>query len=118
MPAQIAEVGARLSLVLAFVLVLGACAEDSNHSTKTAGDGDASRGKQIYLAYCTACHNSDPAKNGPIGPAIKGSSRALLEVRVLRAGYPPGYTPKRATSLMPAQPDLAPKIPDLAAFLR
>ncbi len=97
-------------LMLPFVLLLCACAQE--------GNDPATRGKQVYLAECTACHNSDPAKAGPVGPAIKGSSRELLEARILRASYPPGYTPKRSTSLMPPQPKVAQKIPDLAVFLR
>jgi mono/diheme cytochrome c family protein len=96
--------------MLPFVLLIGACAQD--------GNDPAAHGKQIYLAECNACHNSDPAKDGPVGPAIKGSSRELLEARILRASYPPGYTPKRPTSLMPPQPKVAAKIPDLAAYLR
>lgn len=104
------EMRLRLSLILPVILLLAACAQE--------GNDPATRGKQVYLAECIACHNSDPAKDGPIGPAVKGSSRELLEARVLRASYPPGYTPKRPTSLMPPQPKLAPKIPELAAFLR
>ena len=96
--------------MLPFVLLMGACAQDANNA--------AARGKQIYLVECTACHNSNPAKDGPVGPAIKGSSRELLEARILRASYPRGYTPKRPTSIMPPQPKVAAKIPDLAAFLR
>ena len=95
--------------MLPFVLLVGACAQGGNDA--------AARGKQVYLAECTACHNSDPAKNGPVGPAVKGSSQELLEARILRASYPPGYSPKRPTSLMPSQPKVASKIPDLAAFL-
>ena len=101
---------AKTSLILPFVLLLGACAQD--------GNDPVARGKQVYLTECIACHNSDPAKDGPVGPAVKGSSLALLEAKILRAGYPPGYTPKRNTSLMPPQPKVAPKIFDLAAFLR
>ena len=97
-------------LMFSFVLLLGACAQEGNNP--------ATRGKQVYLAECTACHNTDPAKAGPVGPAVKGSSRELLEARILRASYPPGYTPKRSSSLMPPQPKVAQKIPDLAAFLR
>ena len=101
---------ARISLLLPFVLLLVACAQD--------GNDPAARGKQAYLAECIACHNPDPSKDGPVGPAIKGSPRELLEARILRASYPPGYTPKRNTSLMPPLPKVASKIPDLAAFLR
>ncbi|MFQ5904290.1 MAG: c-type cytochrome [Candidatus Binatia bacterium] len=107
----------RLYLFFSLVLIVGACTKDSTPSTKTAQGGDVNRGRGVYLANCAACHNSDPSKAGPIGPEIKGSSRALLEARVLRASYPPGYTPKRKSSLMPAQPYLKSAIPHLAAFL-
>jgi mono/diheme cytochrome c family protein len=80
--------------------------------------GTAERGRRVYLARCTACHSPDPGRNGPVGPAIKGSSMALVRARVLQAAYPPGYVPKRPTRIMPPQPDLAPWIADLAAFLR
>jgi mono/diheme cytochrome c family protein len=75
------------------------------------------RGRRAYVANCTACHNPDPTKEGTIGPAVAGSSLALVEARVLRAEYPPGYTPKRPSALMPAQPYLKKDVPDLAAYL-
>jgi mono/diheme cytochrome c family protein len=104
------------------VLALGVLAACDKRSTDTAvakaGAGDPKRGRAIYLTNCAACHNNDPSKDGAIGPAIKGSSKELVEARVLRAGYPPGYTPKRRTTMMPAQPDLQPAIPDIVAFLR
>jgi mono/diheme cytochrome c family protein len=74
-------------------------------------------GRRAYVANCIACHNTDPTKDGTIGPAIAGSSSALVEARVMRAEYPPGYTPKRSSSLMPAQPFLKKDVPDLAAYL-
>ena len=96
-------------LLLAASVGLGAC----------AGDGSpAGRGRQVYLAQCTACHNSDPSKNGPLGPAVKGSSRELLEARVLRAAYPPGYKPKRGTAIMQPMPQLVSALDDLAAYLK
>ena len=49
---------------------------------------------------------------------MKGSSRELLEARVVQGNYPPGYTPKRPSKVMPPRPDLAPSIPDLAAYLQ
>ena len=55
--------------------------------------------------------------DGTLGPAVAQSSRALVEARVLRAEYPPGYTPKRDTATMPALPFLAPEVPYLAAYL-
>jgi mono/diheme cytochrome c family protein len=83
-----------------------------------AGDPVAERGRQVYLAQCTPCHSPDPAQPGPVGPEVKGASRELLEARLLSAGYPPGYKPKRPTSVMPAQPSVAPEIPALAAYLK
>ncbi len=103
---------------LLVVFALTGCEKKSDAPAKTAGDGDPNRGRAIYLSNCAACHSNDPSKDGPLGPAIKGASRELIEARVLHASYPPGYTPKRKTAMMPAQPDLKPAIPDLAAFLR
>lgn len=85
--------------------------------TRTTG-ASAEKGKEVWLAQCIACHNPDPGKDGPLGPAVKGSSRELLEARVVQGNYPPGYTPKRPSRVMPPRPDLAPSISDLAAYLQ
>ena len=77
----------------------------------------AARGRTVYLAQCTSCHATDPAQPGPVGPPVKGASRALLEARILRAAYPPGYPPKRSSALMQPMPQLAGSIADLAAYL-
>jgi mono/diheme cytochrome c family protein len=91
-------------------LSLGGC-------SKSAPLTAAARGRQVYLSSCITCHNPDPTKPGSQGPEIAGSSRELIEARVLRAAYPPGYTPKRHTKAMIALPHLAAKIDDLTAFL-
>lgn len=101
---------------VALALTLAACAEDS--TSPTTGSGDPSRGRQVYLAQCIACHNLDPSKPGPLAPPVKGSSRELLEARVVRGTYPPGYKPKRESAVMQPMPNLASAIPDLAAFLK
>lgn len=102
----------RSALLLGAIgLALGACGEPG-------GNPVAERGRQIYLAQCTACHASDPGQPGPVGPPVKGSSRELLEAKVLRGTYPPGYKPKRATTTMPPQPAAAPEMAALAEFLR
>jgi mono/diheme cytochrome c family protein len=101
------------SAILAVALALALLAGCSDGG----GDALAARGRQIYLAQCLQCHNADPAQPGPVGPPIKGSSRALLEAKVLRGDYPPAYTPKRPTKVMPPQPALAPDVPALAAYL-
>jgi len=82
-----------------------------------AGTAAAARGRTVYLAQCTTCHATDPARPGPVGPPVKGASWALLEARILHAGYPTGYTPKRRSAVMPAMPQLAASISDLAAYL-
>jgi mono/diheme cytochrome c family protein len=77
----------------------------------------AQEGQRTYQSICIVCHNGDPTKDGAAGPAIAGSSRELIEARVLRAEYPPGYTPKRAGNAMPRFEYLADKIDALAAYL-
>ncbi len=86
---------------------------------KAGGEaGNPEEGKRVYEAQCKACHGPDPAKDGPVGPAILGSSQALIQARMMRAAYPPGYQPKRPTKLMPPLPHLEGEIPHLAAYLR
>ena len=104
-------------LPILLLFVLSGCEKKSDRPTQTAGLGDAKRGRALYLGNCAACHNSDPSKDGAIGPAVKGASRELIEARVMRASYPPDYKPKRKTAAMPAQPYLESSLPDLAAFL-
>ena len=81
------------------------------------GSDPVEAGRKAYVANCTACHNQDPTRDGSMGPALAGSPAALVEARVLRAEYPPGYTPKRDSKLMPAQPFLKADVPALAAYL-
>src|SRR5437762_11192065 len=100
---------------LAFVAILAALAGGCSQSPS---DPLAERGRQVYLAQCTQCHAVDPSQPGPVGPPVNGASRELLEARILKASYPPGYKPKRATSVMPAQPGVGADIPALAAYLK
>jgi mono/diheme cytochrome c family protein len=83
----------------------------------SAPDHAAARGQKIYHNVCIVCHNGDPREDGSLGPAIAGASRALLDAKVLRSAYPPGYTPKRPGSTMPAFTYLADAIGDLEAYL-
>lgn len=119
-----------LGALLASGLLLAACGQDDKPNPTATGAtpaasgrqivaaGDAVKGRQIWLAQCVACHNSDPSKAGAVGPAVKGALPELVEGKLLRGVYPPGYTPKRPTNIMPQRPDLAASVPDLAAFLR
>jgi mono/diheme cytochrome c family protein len=102
----------RAFVVIAVSAALAGC------SGQSALSPEAERGRQVYLAHCTSCHSSEPAQNGPLGPAVKGSSRALLEARLLRGAYPPGYTPKRPSAVMQPMPHLAGSLDDLGAFLQ
>jgi mono/diheme cytochrome c family protein len=101
--------GSQAAWWLALTLLLAGCAGGE--------ETPAERGRRVYAANCTACHHQNPELDGTLGPAVAGSSRALLEARVLGAEYPPGYTPKRETGLMVPLPYLAPQIDDLAAYL-
>jgi mono/diheme cytochrome c family protein len=105
-------------LVLCSGLVFGGCSGDSDGPSGASKDPDWQRGRAIYVANCVACHNNDPAQEGPIGPALKGSPKELITSRVLRTEYPPGYKPKRNTKVMPTFPFLEGEIKFLAAYLR
>jgi mono/diheme cytochrome c family protein len=94
-----------------------AAAGSASVAAAKAKAGDPERGKQIYMTSCAPCHGPDPAADGPVGPRIKGASLALIEARVLRGAYPPGYRPRRATKLMPPLPQLEAELSHLAVFL-
>ena len=102
---------ARALLLAGAALTLAACQGEKLSP-------QAERGRQVFVSQCTACHAFDPAQPGPVGPPVKGSSRALLEAKVLKGTYPPGYTPKRPTAVMPPQPQMAGDIDALAEFLK
>jgi len=80
-------------------------------------DAAATRGKTVYENVCTACHNRDPRLSGALGPGVAGSSRELVEAKVLRAEYPPGYAPKQPSASMPKYEYLADSVGDIAAYL-
>jgi mono/diheme cytochrome c family protein len=101
--------------LLPLLLVALACSQGK------ANDAQAElvkRGQVVFQTNCTACHAQDPRQAGPIGPPIAGSSLPLLEAKVLRNEYPPGYTPKRTTQAMVPLAHLEPELPALAAYLR
>ena len=80
-------------------------------------DTPVARGESTYKHVCIACHAANPSEDGSLGPAIAGSSRELIEARVVHASYPEGYEPKRNTQAMPKLPHLAGAVDDLAAYL-
>jgi mono/diheme cytochrome c family protein len=108
---ELRRVAVRAALAAMAALAFAACGGP-------ALSPEAERGRQVYLAQCTQCHATDPAQPGTVGPPVRGSSAALLEAKLLRGAYPPGYTPKRPTAVMLPQPQLAKEIAALAAYLQ
>ncbi|MEO5970075.1 MAG: c-type cytochrome [Bdellovibrionia bacterium] len=108
-----------LPLALAFALSFNfiACESKPATSSKDLFNPVYERGRTVYQTQCTACHNSDPRRAGSIGPEVFGSSRELLEARVLRAECPAGYKPKRETHQMAAFPHLKAEIDSLTTYL-
>jgi len=77
--------------------------------------GAAARGLQVIIAGAggaahlpgmVAAHTWLPVLGVPV------------ESKVLRGTYPPGYAPKRPTSIMQPIPAVAPDVPALAEYLR
>ena len=110
----------RVAAVL-LVMALGASACTRTSQVSVPADPEQAklhaRGKVVYQSSCTACHHSDPTKPGALGPEVFGSSRELLEARVIHGKYPEGYTPKRATGSMVALPHLKADIEALTVYL-
>lgn len=101
---------ARVLLATACVLGIG-CKDDSTPETPTQ------RGQSIYASNCTACHAMDPAADGPLGPAVAGSSLELISARVVQGNYPDGYKPKRDSRVMAPLPHLVNEVESLTAYL-
>jgi mono/diheme cytochrome c family protein len=105
----VAKVGATM-LAPFFTIAIAACGKSTPRTP-------AMQGRIVYMTNCVVCHNPDPNLPGSQGPSIAGSSRELVEDRVLNLKYPPGYKPKRSTHAMRALPQLAGQIDNLTAFL-
>jgi mono/diheme cytochrome c family protein len=107
----------KIWLLTAF-LALGACTKKNQTSTAPlTPEQMIEKGEKVFAMNCLSCHGADPKKDGPIGPAIWGSSKELIEARVLHAKYPEGYKPKRSTNLMVALPHLSEEITTIHAYL-
>lgn len=114
------RVGVRVAVpfILSFLwfFLIPACQRSVQQTTQPASLPD--HGRELYLTYCIACHNSDPSLDGPLGPPIKGSNKILLEAKVLHNTYPEGHTPKRPSKAMVPMPFLANDLDALEAFLK
>jgi mono/diheme cytochrome c family protein len=95
----------------------------ASHGCAPVSSGDrlsaaAERGRDAFAAFCASCHNlRDPFAAGINGPAVAGASAELLHAKVVLGEDLPGREPPPWPTKMPAQPVLAERIPDLAAFL-
>ncbi len=102
---------------LGLAALAGVACSQGESGGAAAVSPEVARGRQIYQTTCIACHASDPNQAGALGPPIAGASIELLEAKVLRNEYPPGYTPKRESRAMVPMPHLASDIPALHAYL-
>ena len=107
----------RVVFAALFAAVITGILLGSGCTTKSGSSSLADRGRVVYQTNCIACHNTDPHKPGALGPEIWGSSLALVEGRVMKGEYPPGYTPKRTTHTMVPIPQLQADLPALHAYL-
>lgn len=104
-----------IEVVGSLLLLLVGC--DGSSGPKTDNAELYARGRAVYVMNCTACHNTDPARPGPMGPEVLGSSLELVRARLSEGTYPEGYAPKRSTKQMPPMPHLAKHSEALFAFL-
>lgn len=102
----------RILILAGFLAWLSSCTKKPAAPPNPVEDG-----RRLYATHCTACHSPDPKKDGAIGPAIYGSTKELLERKLVHGDYPASYTPKRTTKMMTLLPFLKDEIPNLHAYL-
>jgi mono/diheme cytochrome c family protein len=108
---------------VALILQLAGCNSCQSKSASSTATQDPAaalrqRGKTVYATNCTSCHAADPKMEGALGPAVMGSSRELLEARIVHGNYPEGYQPKRDSKVMVALPHLKSEIEALSVYLQ
>jgi mono/diheme cytochrome c family protein len=96
----------------ALLTAAGACSGE-----RAELDAAAARGRKTWENVCIACHAPDPNLDGTLGPAVAGASLELLQAKVLRGEYPPGYAPRRPGAVMPKYPYVEERLADVAAYL-
>ena len=117
---RILDPGLKAGVSLSIIFSAAGLLSWSGCNTQTAAPPppSAGRGKIVYQTSCIACHNPDPRKPGTLGPEVFGSSKDLLEARIMRAEYPSGYKPKRTTHTMVALPYLKNDLESIYLFLQ
>lgn len=108
--------------VVSAAVGLGACTKKSSEPQGPAvpltTEQLVAKGQSVYRMQCISCHNINPRLDGSIGPKVWGSSRELLEAKILGGNYPAGYEPLRKTSVMPKMPHLKNEIDSLHQYLQ
>lgn len=100
--------------VPALLLALAGC----KRAEQSPEEARVQKGRTLYTLHCASCHHpSNPTLDGALGPAVAGSSFELLEARLQRGEYPPGYTPKRETRVMRKMPMTPEDLEALHAYL-
>ncbi len=116
-----AKAGLHLGLLALLLGLVTMCSQCSEQPPPAKLSEAAERGRKAFALFCGACHNANnPHQKGQLGvqgPPVARSSRELLEARVLRAEYPPGYVPKQAGNTMQALTYVQPHLADIEAFL-
>jgi hypothetical protein len=103
---------------LAALACSGLCLNCSGGNPAPRLSDAAERGRTAFASYCIPCHDAaNPHNRGLLGPPVARSSKELLEARVLRGEYPPGYEPKQTGNTMVKLPHVAQHLDDIAAFL-
>ena len=98
-------------------LALGACSPGEKAEPQLDDAAVIASGKRVYENVCLICHAADPRERGSLGPPIAGAALPLLEAKVLRGEYPPGYQPVQPGATMPKFEFVEPKLADVAAYL-
>jgi mono/diheme cytochrome c family protein len=108
----------RVLILTAAVPVLAVFAQCSRNANTVRLSDAAERGRTVFATFCFPCHNpKDPHRPGQLGPPVARSSAELLEAKVLRGTYPPGYQPKQEGAQMVPLPHVQSQLGDIAAFL-
>src|SRR5271157_3232665 len=84
------ETTAMLQRLVLFALAAAVlCAQNENRAVirnTPAGQTSASSGKEMYLAYCAACHGAEGKGDGPASAALKSRPSDLTNLAKRNAG--------------------------------
>ena len=73
--------------LISLLFFLSSCSDDTEYAESYL------RGKRVYKANCTKCHNNNPSKIGVLAPGIAGSSLETIQSMLLYGKPPEGQAP-------------------------